>query len=238
MGNFSIEELIKNKKSQPRYLKELNEVLAAPLDELDRIIYDVYREVALADNLRYDLTFLYPEMLDKELPKTYGHYHKNNMMEIMEVISGTVYWLIQRYGKNPKIIKDCYLIQAKENEKAVFPAGFGAISINPQINKKTILSNWVSTKPISDYVPYTKLHGACYYILKDKDGKILFEKNPNYKEVPKLIKLRPKELPEFGITFDKPLRDFSLKQLEFLNNPKKYKNIFTIEKCYAREPSW
>lgn len=226
--------MIKNKKPQSRTLEKMKEVLKEPGGELSRIIYDVYRNVATADNLRYDLTFLYPGKIKDELPKTYGHYHKNSMMEIMEVVSGKSLWLIQKYENDPKIIKEAYLIEAKKGEKAIFPTNFGAISINPREEEKTVLSNWVSLKTESDYLPYKQFHGACYYILKNESGEIIFEKNPNYTNVPELIKLKPKEIPELEITFSKPLYEFSAGQLEFLNNPKKYKNILTIENCYTK----
>jgi oxalate decarboxylase/phosphoglucose isomerase-like protein (cupin superfamily) len=201
----------------------------------DRIVYDVYRDVASVDNLRYDITFLYPEKLGNELPKTYGHYHKNEMMEIMEVVSGQAWWLLQRYDKDPKIIKEAYLIKADENEKAIFPPGFGVISINPEKENALVLSNWLSLKMESDYAPYEQLRGACYYVLEKENGEIVFEKNSNYQEVPELIKLKPKEIPELEITFDKPLYSYikTPEKLDFLNNPQKYKNILTIENCYS-----
>jgi len=220
MGNFS------------RKLKDMSPVLMEKnTGDPERIIYEVQRGNTVKNDLRYDLTFLYPELLGQELPKTYGHYHKH--LEIMEVIEGKVLWLIQKYEDNPKKIKEVYLIFADKREKAIFPYNFGSISINPT-KEKIVLSNWMSTETESHYEFHKQLHGMCYYILKNEAGEILFEKNKNYDEVPELIKLKPKEIPELGITFDKPLIDYSEKELEFLNNPEKYKDILTIEKCYHK----
>ncbi len=235
MENFSISKLIKNKEPKPRLLSEMRQVLRAE-EKNDKTIYDVYREIYLTDGIRYDLTFLYPDKFENELTKTFGHYHEGDMMEIMEVIKGKAMWLIQKYNNDPSIIEEAYIIEANEGEKAIFPPDFGAISINPENNKDAILSNWVSLNTISDYKPYEELHGACYYALKNKSGEIIFEKNKHYQRVPELIKLKPKELPEYGIVFNKPL--LSLKEtpekLEFLNKPEKYKNLLTIENCYTK----
>jgi len=228
----NIFELIKNKKPQPRLLEAMQDVLREEVgNDPNRVVYDVYREIKTTDNLRYDLTFLYPKLLGEELPKTYGHYHKH--LEIMEVIKGKTFWLIQRYENDPKKIKEVYLIEANENEKVIFPYNFGSISINPT-KEEIILSNWMSMETKSNYQFHKKLRGMCYYVLKNESDEIIFEKNKNYEEIPELIKLRPKELPKLGITFDRPLLDFSKKELKFLNEPEKYKNIFTIENCYTK----
>jgi len=234
----NISKLIKDKKSQPRLLKAMEPVLKNPeiIEKIgpDKIIYDVYREVKLICDLGYDLTFLHSTMLGNELPKTYGHYHyQQNMAEIMEAVDGKVWWLLQKYENNPEIITEAYLVEAKEYEKAIFLPGFGIISINP-LEKELILSNWQSINMQGNYEPYSQLHGACYYFYKNTEGKIEWQKNENYKEVPELIKLKPKEIPELGIIFDKPLLDFTEKELEFLNNTQKYKNILTINSCYER----
>ncbi|MFC1756732.1 glucose-6-phosphate isomerase family protein [Patescibacteria group bacterium] len=233
MENFykRITELIKNKESQPRTLSAMSSVLQKPNDKEDRIIYDVYRGVENVKNLRYDLTFIYPETLGKEFSKTYGHYHKKGGIEIMGVVKGKIQWLFQKYENNPKIITEVYLVEANEKESTIFLPGFGIISINPT-KKETILSNWLSLDLESDYQSYTELHGACYYALENGE----FIKNPNYDEVPELIKLKPREIPELGITFNKPIYDLkdTPEKLDFLNNPEKYKNILTLENCFTK----
>lgn len=231
----SIKKLTKNKTAKPRFLEEMKAVLEDPsvIEKIGpkKIIYDVYREIDLVDNVfRYDLTYLHPIMLGKELPKTFGHCH--NELEIMEVISGKILWLLQKHNdKNPKIIEEAYLIKAEKGEKAIFPSGFGAISINPT-KETTILSNWININTQSNYNFSKELHGSCYYVLDNQ--KIV--KNENYEKVPELVELKPKELPEFGITFDKPLLEMkeNKKNLEFIKNTEKYKNILTIDKCFTK----
>lgn len=229
MENF--QKLKLKKKPQPRTLEEMKPVLKNPeiTEKIgsDKIIYDVFREVKFKNPLRYDITFIYPVMLGDELPKTFGHCHKN--LEIMEVVSGEVLWFLQKHDKNPKVIKEAYLIHAKKGEKVIFPSDFGTISINPT-TKETVLSNWMNSETQSNYEFNKQLAGGCYYFL---DGGKL-EKNQNYEKVPELIRLKPKELPELGIIFKKQLINYPSKDLKFLINTEKYKNILTIKKCYTK----
>ncbi len=226
-----------------RTTKEIKPVLAEKKADTGKVIYDVCRgaelkkdkQKAARHKLRYDITYLYPESLGKELSKTFGHYHNGDYPEIMEVISGKAWFLLQRHGKNPKNISEAYLVEAKENEKIITPPKFGHLSINPSKTEILILSNWESLKEKSDYKPYQKFHGGCYYFIRGKKGiKIL--KNKYYGEVPKLIRLKPKEIPELGLTCSKSL--YSLiktpEKLAFLNNPKKIKKILTIKNCYKK----
>lgn len=237
--------MVSGLKPASRTLAEMKTVLLKESDaekNPNRIIYDVYRGAGLEKNraeishrnLRYDITYLYSERLGKELPKTFGHYHKTDYPEIMEVLSGRAMFLMQRCEKNPKTITETYLIEAKKNEKIIILPGYGLISINPLKNKRLVLANWLSLDIVSDYEPYKNLHGACYYALENGD-KIIFEKNKNYTQVSELIKLKPKQIPEFGAINSKSL--YSLFEtpgkLEFLNNPKKYKNLLTVKNCYS-----
>ncbi len=230
-------------KCLPRTAKEMEPVLAEKYVGPDRVVYNVYRgkepkkdrRKARENNLRYDITYLYPKYLGRELSKTYGHYHNTDYPEIMEVVSGHGWFLLQRYGKNPKNITEAYLVEAKSNEKVIAPPKFGHIMINPSQKKTFIMANWLSTNEKSDYKPVQKLHGGCYYFIRGKKG-IIPRKNKNYAKVPELIKLRPKEVPELGAVRSKPL--YSLiktpAKLAFINNPKKFKNLLTIENCYRK----
>ncbi len=106
---------IKNKIPQiSRSIIDLKKTLAdkKALAQPEKIVYCVYRgaengkdkKTARKKNLRYDITHLFPQKLGKEIPKTFGHYHDKNYPEIMEIISGRAWFLIQRYEKNPKNI--------------------------------------------------------------------------------------------------------------------------------------
>jgi len=183
--------------------------------------YDVCRGEKSIEKLRYDLTLIYPERFGEELPRTAGHYHTKGQCELFEVISGKkALFFIQRYENNPQIIKETYLIEAGEKEKVIIFPNFSITSINPEKNKELLLSNWINIDVKNEY-EYFKNLGGCY-LIKEINNSIEFEKNKNYEKIPELILLKPKKFPA------------ELKNLDFLNNPGKYKKFLTIKNCYRK----
>jgi len=94
-------------------------------------------------------------------------------------------------------IEDVYAIKAKKGDVAIIPSYYGHVTIN-QSKKDLKMANWVSDNCESDYQPFLKKQGACYFYTKN--GWI---KNKNYKKIPKL-------------RFEKPLKSMP-KNLDFLN---------------------
>jgi len=233
-----------------RRVKELKPVLFRGQGEDERIVYEVWRELykkqdALAIKklgIRYDITLIFPGLLGRELPKTFGHYHPfsaSNIAypEIYEVLSGRAWWLIQKPKyQNPKIIEEIYLVEGFEHEKAIMPPGFGHVSINPEAERELILANWIGSMFHYDYETFENLRGAGYYLLESRElaQSVEFEKNSYYDEAPEIIKLRPREVPELSVNWQTPLYDLIKKpeNLEFLTKPEKYLELLTIEKCF------
>lgn len=231
-------------KSFKRTIKDLSPVLFQPPTggpEDKRAVYEVKRGRPLQNlKIRYDETTIFPGLLGRELPKTFGHYHPKNSAgvyypEIFEVLGGRAWYLLQKPDpKNPKIIKESYLAEVKEKEKAVMPPGFGHVSLNPE-RKKLEMANWIGSDFDYDYQTYENLRGGCYYLLESKNGQTVdFEKNSYYEKISELTKVRPKEIPELGIRWDIPLSKLGPKKLEFLLKPEKYLEILTIENCFKR----
>ena len=230
---------------QSRTLAEMRPVLLEQeivnAENAEKNIYDVYRTVNLREdeklfkdkNIRYDITIVHPGLLGEEFSKTFGHFHENGYPEVFEVLSGRAFWLLQNYDASPTKIKRAILVEAGEGEKAIMLPGFGHVSVNPEPNQKLVISNFIATNFENNYEIYTKLRGACYYIIS-KNGEFEFVANPNYKEVPALIRARPKQIPEIGIVWSKPL--YSLvenpEHLSFLSSSDKFSNLLTFENCY------
>ncbi|MBI2023857.1 glucose-6-phosphate isomerase [Candidatus Giovannonibacteria bacterium] len=236
-------------KSFIRKASDLSPVLFVPSTD-KRAIYEVEREQNDPEEqgllqklkIRYDITTIFPGLIGNELPKTFGHYHPRNLSgvaypEIYEVIENRAWYLIQRPNKNqPKVIEEVYLIETKQNEKALIPPGFGHVTINPE-NKNLVMANFVANGFDFDYQTYENLRGSAYYLLHaDKDELVRLEKNSYYDKVPEIIKLKPKEIPELGITWDVPLYDMIKKPetLDFLIHPEKYLELLTIKNCFTK----
>ena len=214
-------------KSYEKTVKELSPVLYEHFSEQERAVYRVLRgEVDKNSKVRYDETTIFPGLLGRELPKTFGHYHPKNSIgvgfpELYKVLEGRVWYLIQKPREsNLKIIDEIYLIEANCGEEVIIPPGFGHVSINPE-NKNAKMANW-GAEFENDYNTYKNLRGACYYFLKSKNELANIEKNSYYEAVPELVKIRSKKLSK------------KLKNLEFLTKPEKYLNLLTVENCFER----
>jgi len=177
----------KSKKPDIRFLNDMREVLydqqwlkTAPNFE----VYYMYRGVKKKDNLRYDITIIPPKMLGKEYVKTKGHVHPKGYQELYKVLEGKAIFLIQKSKNN--LVERVFAIKAKRGDVIIVPPECGHTTINP--SQKTLkLANWVSQNCKSDYLPFEKIQGACYYYAKS--GWI---KNKNYKKIPKLEFQKPK----------------------------------------------
>ncbi len=204
-------------------------------------LYYMYRDLALTDNdrnamkeknLRYDITVIPPLNLGKEFVKTAGHYHplvpgtKLSYPEVYEVLDGRAHYLLQKVEGNR--VLDVVLIDAKKRDKVLIPPDYGHITINPS-NETLKMANWISDAFESVYEPIEKMHGGAYFELTN--GK--FVKNTAYKKIPELRKIKPAEVPEFGLLKNKNMYGLvgNLEKLDFLNNPQSYKKIF--EQVYA-----
>lgn len=202
----------------------------------DAIYYTVYRNLEIINGqLRYDITVLPQKIIGKEFTKTFGHYHESASPELYEILEGNAYFLLQRHDVNPKEIQETYIIEAGAGEKAVIPPGFGHLAINIE-KDDLVLANWIGMGNY-DYNLFKDLRGGCYYVLA-ANGAIEFEKNPNYKSVPELKKLRLKDAPQLGIKNGKDVPIWDLKnapqKLDWLINPEKYKELLTIENLYRK----
>lgn len=192
---------LKNKTPDIRYLYDMKKILydkewAKTAKNLG--VYYMYRGLKEKSGLRYDITVMPAKMLGKELPKTKGHEHMGNYGEVYIVLKGKAIYLMQK--RKNEIVEDVYAVMAKKGDVVVIPAGYGHLTINP--SKKFLkMANWMAKEAKSNYKPFEKMRGACYYYTKS--GWI---KNKNYKKVPKL-------------KFKKPLKSLP-KNLDFLYGKK------------------
>jgi len=201
-------------------------------------LYYMYRNVFLDEtdkkvmeekNLRYDITIIPPMKIGKEFVKTAGHYHpfvpgtKITYPEVYEVLEGEAHYLLQK--KEDDKITDVILVSAEKNDKVIIPPGYAHVTINPS-KKMLKMANWVASDFSSVYEPIKKMHGAAYF-----ETTAGFIKNENYRHLPEIRFLFPREYKNAGLIKNKNMyyiiRDNS-KLLEFLIKPSGYKTLFTI----------
>lgn len=224
-----------------RYLAEMTEVLfdqewarTAP----DLKLYYMYRDIVVNEEdhkiiekagLRYDITIMPPLILSKEFNKTAGHDHplvpKTNITypEIYQVLSGQAIFLIQdSYGDQ---IKDVYTVTANKDDMIIIPPNYEHIMINAA-EKELKNANWICRDFGSNiYKPFRQKQGFSYFALQNPKGKVEWQKNPRYQDIPELKFLEPNRwLEQFGITKGEKMYSLikDLKKLDFLKNPQNY----------------
>ncbi len=149
----------------------------------DFIVYKVNRGIKYKDNLRYDETLILPKLLGKEFPKTKGHEHPKQCLELIKVIKGKAIFLLQKDEKNT--IEDIYFVKAKAGQCLISPAGYSHTTINAS-KKELKIGTWMNDNCKSDYGNIKKFKGFGYYCTVS--GWI---KNKHYKRVPKLREEKP-----------------------------------------------
>ena len=200
----------------------------------DMDLYYMYRDVhlsrqdhniAMDNNLRYDITVIPPGRLGKELVKTAGHYHPPvsdttdlTYPEVYEVLKGKAHYLLQK-AENGKIT-DAIIVEAEAGDKVIIPPNYGHVTINPTENKELMMANWVSREFSSIYEPYKECRGAAYYELA---GGILI-KNEKCGPVPEIRHMKPTNISKVGFQKGKEMYGLvrDVQKLEWLNKPQDY----------------
>jgi glucose-6-phosphate isomerase len=202
-------------------------------------LYYMYRDLSeneedhdkiFANNLRYDITIMFPKMLGKEFNKTVGHDHpivpgtSITYPELYEVLEGEAIFLLQD-SKDEKI-NDVFAIKAKTGDKIIMPPNYEHLIINAT-DKSLKTCNWICrTFGSNIYKPFKLRHGFCYYAIKNANG-IQWIKNENYTSVPEIRFEQANNLYDFKIEGNEPIYSLvnNLAKLEFLENPQNHEWI-------------
>ncbi len=224
-NNKIVSKEINIPKADTRTLSQMKPVLEGKT-QLKKFYY-MYRNIAPNPvfrkfSYRYDITVIPFHKIGKEDIKTAGHYHSKprhshlSFPEVYQVLYGAANYILQK--KEGKKIKDVILAVAKKGQVVIVPPNYGHVTINAS-RETLVMANIVYGRFSSKYGDYIKKHGAAYYGIAGK--KIKFLPNPNYKNLPKLrkVKLKAKNLKS-------PIYADCIKNPEkyiFLKKPEKFK---------------
>jgi oxalate decarboxylase/phosphoglucose isomerase-like protein (cupin superfamily) len=186
-----------NETFAQRTHKEMLDVLMDPESAGPDIHYFMIR----GGSEKRNITVWESGLVGREYIKTYGHYHVSDFLETYTVLAGLGIILLQER----KLDKSGVPINNEVNYvKAIFvktgsvvkiPERAGHLAINigdtwfvtsddsPVNFEKAKEAAWPKH---ADYESVKNMHGFAYYVVK-KDGKPVFVKNPNYKNVPEII---------------------------------------------------
>lgn len=200
-----------------------------------KIAYYMYRNVHFTSDaslfkengIRYDLTVIFPGLLNGEFIKTLGHYHSRvefspyTYPEIYEVVFGEAVFLLQK--KNGNSITDVIYVRAKPGDKLIVPPDYGHVTINIG---STILvtSNLMAQSATSDHREYLEKKGANYYLLS-KEGELVFNLNHRYGNDIPIREVKPSTTVDLCFSPTEPLYK------SFLKNPTKFKYLTNPQEC-------
>jgi glucose-6-phosphate isomerase, archaeal len=197
--------------------------------EKDRALFQKY-------DFRYDITVIMPGTVQGECKKTSGHYHgyikdqPYTYPEVYEVLEGKAVYILQkvrnfdRENEEP-FVEDLKAVFVEAGQAIIIPPFYGHCSINVGEGPMVFSNIAVISCPLH-YEPIKKKHGLSNYVLKTGQEPE-FVLNANYKQVPQITKVIPKENPVLGITFGKPVYEAFIsapQKFDFLLNPAKYEH--------------
>jgi glucose-6-phosphate isomerase, archaeal len=198
------------------------------------IVFEKDRDLFQKYDFRYDITVIMPGTVQGECKKTSGHYHgyiKDQPFtypEVYEVLEGKAVYILQkvknfdRENEEP-VIEELKAVFVEAGQAIIIPPFYGHCSINVGDGPMAFSNIAVVACPLH-YEPVKTKHGLSEYVLKGDNG-LTFIPNKNYQTVPEINKIVPRENPELGITFSKPVYQAFIKtpdKFDFLLNPSKY----------------
>jgi glucose-6-phosphate isomerase len=189
------------------------------------IVFDEHRPLFQKYDFRYDITVIDDGTVNGEKKKTSGHYHgfiqgqSYTYPEVYEVLSGRALYIFQKVknfekaGEEP-IIEELKAVYVETGQAIIIPPFYGHCSINAG-NSPLIFSNLAVVSCPVFYEPVKQKHGMSIFLVIQNGKQELFL-NKNYKDVPEIISVLPKQNLELGIEFGKPVYH------EFIKNPEKF----------------
>jgi glucose-6-phosphate isomerase len=225
-------------------------------NDLEENVYDVYRDICSVNNdmllkqnkFQYDITVIHDGLVGSERKKTSGHFHgwnasgKHSYPEVYEVLSGTAIFVLQKSmnfdAADPSKVQvdDILLVKVKSGQSIIVPPDYGHCSVNAG-EGDLIFSN-LAYKPcpvIYDAIRYH--HGMSVYV-EEQDGRLAYQKNMKYSNLPKIRFAKPKENGNLGIGFNHPIYKEFLKapeKFDFLGHPDKYVDTIMNMFCITEE---
>jgi len=176
------------KLKSARTVKSLSSVLldkSIPLSTVE--IYWVFS--GISTDKWENMTIISNEMLGKEYPKTFGHYHNIHATETTHLVQGEGIYQVQEkfYDSSGKWVKDkvkaVYFVQAMPGDEIVTTPNFAHSLSNLGSTPLLTFDDWREGHTDHDYEIIKKLGGMAYYVCIKK-GALDLVPNPNYKELP------------------------------------------------------
>jgi oxalate decarboxylase/phosphoglucose isomerase-like protein (cupin superfamily) len=176
-----------------RTRKDLSEILYNPQANGSDPVYLVFSQIT--DGPWENITITSHGLLDKEYPKTYGHYHSHDSSpETFKVLFGNASFLLQekyfeKSGPNTGVwiknkVKRVITVKVEKDEIITVMPNWAHSCSNLGSGPLVTLDDWKGGHTSLDYQVIKEQKGFAYYLIEE-NGKFSFVKNPNYVDLPR-----------------------------------------------------
>lgn len=173
-----------------RTLAEMKEVLKDPEATGPDPVYEVFTD--LGDHFWINKTVIAAGRYGKEYPKTFGHYHNQNVDEVYFVADGQGVLELQNRDSS-----EVFLVRAKTGDQLIIHPEYGHSWSNIGTKPLVLFDNWATAHSPTDYANIEKLAGMAYYLV-EKDGQVDVVADKNYPKMPPALWLTAKEFDAKG----------------------------------------
>ncbi len=183
-----------------RTRKDLSEVLYNPQATGPDPVYLVFSKIS--NEPWESITIISHGLLDKEYPKTYGHYHPDNSpTETYKVLSGNACFLLQeKYFEDGGWIKNkvnrVIVVKVEKDEIITIMPNWAHSCSNLGSGTLVTMDDWRNGHTPADYQVIKEQKGFAYYLVEE-NGSFDFVKNPNYVDLPKPLIMTAKEFAKY-----------------------------------------
>lgn len=139
----------------------------------------VYTVGPRPDGVTGDVTTIYPKMLGREFPKTYGHYHVPPHSETYSIKSGWAMVLTQKVDKAGQLLDFNHQL-LKKGESFTVPEDYGHVLVNVGNEPLIAWDDWDPTWAKHTYGGVTAKRGFAYYVVADQGRQPQLVQNPRY----------------------------------------------------------
>lgn len=140
-------------------------------------VYEVFTD--LNNHFWVNKTVISAGRYGKEYPKTFGHYHGENVDEVYFVAEGEGVLVLQKRDAS-----EVLLVRAKTGDRVVIHPEYGHSWSNVGDKPLVLFDNWSFPHSPTDYAKIERLAGMAYYLV-EKDGKPEAIADKNYPKMPK-----------------------------------------------------
>ena len=201
------------------------------------IVFPEHRELFEKNDFRYDITVIMPGTVNGECKKTSGHYHgyigdkkDYTYPEVYEVLEGKALYILQKVMNfdqdEEPVFDEIKAVFVEAGQAIVIPPFYGHCSINVGDGPLVFSNIAVVSCPLF-YDTMKARRGLSVYALKDENGNVILEKNPNYKNTGdvEICRCAPDPAPAMGI--DAPSCTYKAyvqepQKFEYLLRPEQY----------------